>query len=69
MTRIGRLLERLPWRRRARTYEQHATAARHNLHRVHQDWTPLARDLARIDREIELNDWTATAKRIFAGEG
>ena len=37
------------------------------LVRVHQDWAPLADGLARIDREIHLNDWTTTAKRIFSG--
>lgn len=63
------LLDRLPWRRRTRAIERHTHDARKTLVRVHNDWTPLARDLARIDREIELNDWTATAKRIFAGEG
>jgi hypothetical protein len=63
------LLDRLPWRRRARAYEDHAHAARQKLSSVHNDWTPLARDLARIDKEIDLNDWTATAKRIFSGEG
>jgi hypothetical protein len=63
------LLDRLPWRRRARTYEGHANEARRKLRRVHDDWMPLSRELARIDREIDLNDWTATAKRIFTGEG
>jgi len=42
---------------------------RRRLHRVNQDWTPLAEGLARIDREIQLNDWTKTAKTIFGGRG
>lgn len=59
--------EWLPWRRRAATAEQRLHQTRLQLHRVHEDWTPLAEGLARIDREIQLNDWTITAKRIFAG--
>ena len=58
---------RLPWRRRAVEHEQALHQARLRLARVHQDWTPLADGLARIDREIHLNDWTTTAKRIFSG--
>lgn len=57
----------LPWRRRAADAEHRLGEARRRLHRVHKDWTPLAEGLARIDREIQLNDWTTTAKRIFAG--
>lgn len=63
------ILDRLPWRKRARAYEHRAAVNHSKLRLVHDDWTPLATHLARIDREIELNDWTATAKRIFAGEG
>lgn len=62
------IADKMPWRRRARGYQRHADAARTKQRRVNDDWTPLARHLARIDREIALNDWTATAKRIFAGE-
>lgn len=59
--------QRLPWRRRAAVAEEGLLTTRRRLHRVHQDWTPLAEGLARIDREIQLNDWTITAKRVFAG--
>lgn len=37
------------------------------LHRIHQDWAKLADPLTRIDREIEINDWTRTARRVFSG--
>jgi hypothetical protein len=57
----------LPWHRRAEAQEQKLTEARRTLYRVHQDWAPLADPLARIDNEIRLNEWTLTAKRVFAG--
>ncbi|GAW54754.1 hypothetical protein [Nocardioides sp. PD653] len=59
----------LPWRRRTASAERGLQEARRKLYRVHEDWTPLAEGLARIDQEIRLNDWTITAKRIFAGRG
>jgi len=42
---------------------------RHQIRRVNDDWIPLGNSLTRIDQQIELNDWTRTAKRIFSGRG
>jgi hypothetical protein len=63
---VGRAL---PWRHRAVRQEARVRELRHHVRRVHDDWIPLGHALARIDREIEINDWTATAKRIFGGRG
>ena len=57
----------LPWRRRAVRAEKRLRETRRELRRVHQAWGPLAHSLARIDREVELNDWTRTARSIFSG--
>ena len=61
------LCRHLPWNRRAAEQTRHVDEARQRLRRAHDDWVPLAAPLVRIDREIDLNDWTATAKRIFSG--
>jgi hypothetical protein len=57
----------LPWRRRAEAQEKALREGRLRLHRIHQDWAKLADPLTRIDREIEINDWTRTARRVFSG--
>lgn len=69
-----RLLRRMPWVRRtahqrglADAQERAADANRRRLVDAHAAWVPLARDLSRIEHESLVNDWTATAKRIFSG--
>lgn len=57
----------LPWRRRALKAERELHRSRRRLHVIHQDWTPLADSLGRIDHEIRVNDWTKTAQEIFRG--
>lgn len=64
-----RLLDWLPWRRRVEQYERDVHAARERLRKTHDDWIPLGRTLADIDRQMEINDWTAAAKRLFSGRG
>ena len=41
--------------------------ARRRLAEVRADGEKLERHLAAVHTEIQLNDWTATAKRIFSG--
>lgn len=43
--------------------------ARLRLAEVRADNARLARHLSEVEREVALNDWTATAKRIFSGRG
>lgn len=69
MRLIRAVCRRLPWNKRAAVQREHVAQARERLRRAHDDWIPLADPLTRIDREIDLNDWTATAKRIFSGRG
>ena len=61
------ICKHLPWRRRAREAEQSLSAARERLRKTHDDWVPLGRTLADIDHQMEINDWTAAAKRMFSG--
>lgn len=49
----------MPWRR--------VQDARLRLAEVQADSARLHRHLAAVEKEIALNDWTATAKRIFTG--
>ena len=63
------ICKRLPWRRRAQEAEKDLNAARERLRRTHDDWVPLGQTLADIDRQMEINDWTAAAKRLFSGRG
>lgn len=41
--------------------------ARLRLAEVRADNARLSRHLTAVETEIQLNDWTATAKRIFSG--
>ena len=57
----------LPWSRRAIRAERELHRTRARLQDIHQDWTPLAHNLNRIDHEIQENEWTLTARKIFSG--
>lgn len=59
----------LPWTKRANAEARLRVNAELKLQQVRADWVPIRRHRRAVQREIELNDWTATAKRIFAGEG
>ena len=57
----------LPWHKRALKAERALHRSRERLRDIHEDWTPLAHNLGRIDHEIQENEWTLTARRIFSG--
>lgn len=62
-----KLLDRMPWNRRANAERQRRIDAESKRDSVEKDWALLNRHRRSIDREIELNDWTATAIAVFSG--
>ena len=59
---------KFPWVRRAEKLRSERLEAEAKREEVEKDWEPLLRSKRAIDREIELNDWTATAVVFFSGE-
>lgn len=58
---------KFPWTRRADEEREERIAAERRLAEVEADWEPVRRHRDAVRREVDLNDWTRTAKAIFGG--
>lgn len=62
-----KLLALMPWNKRVEEERQRRLDAEFRRDSAEKDWALLNRHRKSIDREIELNDWTATAIAMFSG--
>ena len=58
---------KMPWTRRAEEEREHRIAAEERREATTHDWIQIRRYKQSIDREIELNDWTEAAVKLFSG--
>ena len=58
---------KLPWVTRAERAERRAAAAEKQRDRVKDQWSEVRALTEPLNREGELNGWTATVKTIFGG--
>lgn len=57
-----------PWVKRADEEKKQRMLAEEKCAQVEKDWTDIRNHRKSIDKEIEMNDWTATAIAMFAGK-
>jgi len=60
-------MPKFPWTRRAEAEKAKRLEDEKRLAEVRADWEPVRRHRAAVRKEVELNDWTRTAKTIFGG--
>ena len=65
--RLHRLVQALPWERRAAQESRRREDAKNRLAAVQQDSASIAEHVQGIHHEYELNDWTRTADLFFRG--
>jgi hypothetical protein len=58
---------KFPWTERAEREAIRRREAEKRLHDIKADWLELDPAVRAVHREIELNQWTRTAKAIFGG--
>lgn len=58
----------LPWKKREKKLEKDREEAEARLESTQKDWEPIRGYTHQVKKEIQLNDWNATAKRMFTGE-
>lgn len=56
-----------PWSKRIEDQIRHRLAAERRLRRIVEDGHEITRHAEDVAREVVLNDWTLTAKRVFSG--
>lgn len=56
-----------PWKKRVEIQVKHRIEAEKRLMEIVEDGNEIARHTEDVAREIILNDWTLTAKRVFSG--
>lgn len=57
---------KLPWQKRAEQARRDRLAAEEKYEEIQRDWVELREHKDSIDQEIELNDWTRTAIKLFS---
>lgn len=57
-----------PWEKRAERLARERREAELRLKQTREDWERLRKVTTAVHREVILNDWTATAKRMFMGD-
>lgn len=57
---------KLPWKKRAEKAHQDRLEAEKKYEEVQKDWDEIREHRDSIDQEIELNDWTRTAIKLFS---
>ncbi len=56
-----------PWSKRIEDQIRHRLAAEQRLKGIVEDGREITKHTQDVTREVVLNDWTLTAKRVFAG--